>query len=65
MERGRQRLALMMKMETCEEAAKNIMPAAMSVLVASTSVQQSAKLKTVLQVTLAFGNRMNSNRRGT
>jgi len=63
-ERGRQRLALMMKMETCEEAAKNIMPAAMSVLVASTSVQQSAKLKTVLQVTLAFGNRMNSNRRG-
>lgn len=63
-ERGKQRLTLMMQIESCGDAAKSVMPAAMSVLIASSSVTESAKLKKVLQIILAFGNRMNSNRRG-
>lgn len=63
-DRAKQRLALITQMESCGDAVQNVVPAAMSVLLASNALMQSQKLKHVLEVVLAFGNHMNSNRRG-
>ena len=62
--RGKERLSLIMAMETTNENVHRIKPQAISVLVAATSLMQSAKLAKVLEVILAYGNHMNSGRRG-
>ena len=63
-ERVRPRLTLIILMDTCGEALARIAPASMSVMVASNALMASTKLAKILEVILAFGNRMNSNRRG-
>ena len=64
MPRGKERLSLIMAMETTTENVTRIKPQAISVLVAATSLMQSAKLAKVLEIILAYGNHMNSGRRG-
>jgi hypothetical protein len=62
--RGKEKLSMIMQMETVADAAEQIVPKAMSVQLASNSLLSSTKLQKVLEVVLAFGNHMNSGRRG-
>eukprot|EP00039_Didymoeca_costata_P006962 m.94940 g.94940 ORF g.94940 m.94940 type:complete len:1079 (+) comp13470_c0_seq1:169-3405(+) len=63
-DRAKKKLTILTQMDSCGEAVEHIMPAAMSVLLASNALMTSGKLKKVLEVILAYGNYMNSNRRG-
>lgn len=62
--RLKQRLSLLSHLDSCDEALKNIGPTANMLELASNSVLQSSRLKQVLKVILAYGNYMNSQRRG-
>merc|ERR1719473_726422 len=63
-ERARERLALLMKANSAGENLELLSPQADAVTVASTALCKSTKLRKLLEVVLAFGNRMNSGRRG-
>jgi hypothetical protein len=62
--RAKERLTLIMAMETVSESIVRIKPQAMSVSISSTALMQSKKLAKVLEVVLAMGNHMNSAKRG-
>jgi len=62
--RAKAKLSLLMNMENAEEVMKRVSPSAEAVVVASSSLMQSRNLKKLFEVILAYGNLMNSSRRG-
>jgi hypothetical protein len=62
--RVKAKLTIMMNLENTLDTLKNISPSADAVTVASQSLMQSKHLKKLFEVILAFGNLMNSGRRG-
>ena len=62
--RVKAKLTIMMNLENTLDTLKNISPSADAVTVASQSLMQSKNLKKLFEVILAFGNLMNSGRRG-
>ena len=62
--RVKAKLTIMMNLENTMDTLKSISPSADAVTVASQSLMQSKNLKKLFEVILAFGNLMNSGRRG-
>lgn len=62
--RVKSKLTLMMNIESVQDIMKRLSPAAEAVIVASTSLMSSKNLKKLFEVILAYGNLMNSSRRG-
>lgn len=62
--RVKEKLSIMMSVETANDTVGGIAPQGDAVIVASTSLTSSEKLRKLLEVILAFGNYMNSGRRG-
>ena len=58
------KLTILMNMENAMDTLKSVSPAADAVTVASQSLMQSTNLKRLFEVILAYGNLMNSGRRG-
>lgn len=63
-ERFSQKLNIMSFISNFSDAYKNLLPQINAVISASLSIKQSKKLKKILEVVLAFGNYMNSSKRG-
>lgn len=63
-ERLQQKLNIMNFISNFQETYRNLLPQINAVSSASLSIKQSKKLKKILEVVLAFGNYMNSNKRG-
>lgn len=62
--RLRQRLNLLAFMNTCNDIVDEIEPQTDAIIAAADSLMASDKLRRMLEVVLAFGNYMNSQRRG-
>ncbi len=55
---------LLMHMDACRDSLAAISPACASIMAAASSLMKSVKLRKFIEVVLAFGNYMNSQRRG-
>ncbi|XP_065820360.1 formin-like protein 1 [Labrus bergylta] len=62
--RLKQRINTLIFMGNFPETVKRLQPQLNSIIAASMSVKSSAKLKKILEIILAFGNYMNSSKRG-
>lgn len=62
--RLQQRLSLMSHLDSCEELLQNVSPQTATVIAASNCLMSSKRLRQLLSVILAYGNYMNSHRRG-
>lgn len=62
--RVKAKLTILMNMENAMDTLKSVSPAADAVTVASQSLMQSTNLRRLFEVILAYGNLMNSGRRG-
>ncbi|KAM8723030.1 formin-like protein 1 [Acanthopagrus schlegelii] len=62
--RLKQRINTLTFMGNFPETVKRIQPQLNSIIAASMSIKSSAKLKKILEIVLAFGNYMNSSKRG-
>ena len=63
-ERFGTKLQIMSFMSTLEENAKNLRPQINAITLASKSLRNSPKFKKILELILAFGNYMNSSKKG-
>lgn len=63
-ERFGTKLQIMAFMASFDEAVKTVRPQASAITVASKSLRQSKKMKRILELILAFGNYMNSTKKG-
>ncbi|XP_066498557.1 formin-like protein 1 [Hoplias malabaricus] len=59
-----QRISTLTFMGNFADTVKRLQPQLDSIIVASTSIKSSTKLKKILEIILAFGNYMNSSKRG-
>ena len=62
--RLRERLTLMAHLDSCEELLHNVSPQTATIIAASNCLMSSKRLRQLLSVILAYGNYMNSHRRG-
>jgi hypothetical protein len=62
--RFKERLTLIIGLEACSETLSSVPPQTEAVIAASDALMSSKKLKQILEVVLAFGNYINSGRRG-
>uniref|UniRef100_UPI0037E7F2BE formin-like protein 1 n=1 Tax=Semicossyphus pulcher TaxID=241346 RepID=UPI0037E7F2BE len=62
--RLKQRINTLIFMGNFPETVKRLQPQLNSIIAASMSIKSSAKLKKILEIVLAFGNYMNSSKRG-
>lgn len=64
-ERFSTKLQIMAFMASFEENVKTVRPQIQAITLASKSLRQSKKFKRILELILAFGNYMNSTKKGT